>query len=116
MRIRLSGVVIDSIVDGPGLRFSVFTQGCPHGCPGCHNPHTHDSAGGYDADTDDLIAQMKADPLLSGVTLTGASPSPRRRLALSWQAAPARWGLTYGRTAAICMKRSPGWAPMQLRC
>ena len=43
---RIANTVSDSIVDGPGLRFTVFTQGCPHGCPGCHNPETHDPAGG----------------------------------------------------------------------
>ena len=74
MRIRLSGEVIDSIVDGPGLRLSIFTQGCPHRCPGCHNPHTHDFQGGYVSDTDALIARMKADPLLSGITLSGGEP------------------------------------------
>jgi len=74
VRIRLSGEVLDSIVDGPGLRFAIFTQGCPHRCLGCHNPHTHDMEGGYLTDTDTLIARMKADPLLSGITLTGGEP------------------------------------------
>ena len=43
---RIANTVNDSIVDGHGLRFAVFTQGCPHHCPGCHNPQTHDPAGG----------------------------------------------------------------------
>ena len=46
---RIANTVSDSIVDGPGLRFTVFTQGCPHRCPGCHNPDTHDPAGGREA-------------------------------------------------------------------
>ena len=46
MRISLSGVTGDSIVDGPGLRLTIFTQGCLHNCPGCHNPQTHDPNGG----------------------------------------------------------------------
>ena len=74
MNIRIAGVVNDSIVDGPGLRFSVFTQGCSHHCPGCHNPETHDPQGGHDEDTDALIAKMKKNPLLSGITLTGGDP------------------------------------------
>ena len=74
MIIRIAGVVNDSIVDGPGLRFSVFTQGCSHHCPGCHNPETHDPQGGHDEDTDALIAKMKKNPLLSGLTLTGGDP------------------------------------------
>lgn len=74
MNIRIAGVVNDSIVDGPGLRFSVFTQGCSHHCPGCHNPETHDPQGGHDEDTEALIAKMKKNPLLSGLTLTGGDP------------------------------------------
>ena len=46
--IRIAGTVGESIVDGPGFRYTVFTQGCPHHCPGCHNPQTHDFAGGKD--------------------------------------------------------------------
>ena len=57
MNIRIAGVVNDSIVDGPGLRFAVFTQGCSHHCPGCHNPETHDPHGGHDEDTEALIAR-----------------------------------------------------------
>ena len=38
--IRVFGTAPDSIVDGPGLRFAVFVQGCTHGCPGCHNPES----------------------------------------------------------------------------
>ena len=58
MQIRIAGIVNDSIVDGRGIRMAVFTQGCPHHCPGCHNPETHDPMGGKDADTRDIIAQM----------------------------------------------------------
>ena len=46
MRISLSGVTGDSIVDGPGLRLTIFTQGCLHHCPGCHNPQTPKAAPG----------------------------------------------------------------------
>jgi len=74
MEIRLAGVVPESIVDGPGYRLAVFVQGCPHGCPGCHNPKTHDPNGGYMGDTDEIIAQMGKNPLVRGVTLTGGEP------------------------------------------
>ncbi len=74
MEIRVSGLVNDSIVDGPGLRFSVFTQGCSHGCEGCHNPESHDFDGGTIRHTDEVIALMKKNPLLDGVTLTGGEP------------------------------------------
>ena len=45
---RIANWISDSIVDGPGLRLTVFTQGCPHRCPGCHNPETWDPAGGQE--------------------------------------------------------------------
>ena len=74
MEIRLAGIVEESIVDGPGYRMAVFVQGCPHGCPGCHNPMTHDPAGGYLADTDAIVAKLGKNPLVRGVTLTGGEP------------------------------------------
>ena len=55
---RIANTVSDSIVDGPGLRFTVFTQGCPHRCPGCHNPGTHDPAGGREVSVAELAAEL----------------------------------------------------------
>ena len=74
MKISLSGITGDSIVDGPGIRLTIFTQGCPHHCPGCHNPQTHDPKGGSWGDTDDIIAAMAENPLLDGITLSGGDP------------------------------------------
>ena len=74
MRFRLSGIVNDSIVDGPGLRLTVFLQGCPYACPGCHNPQTHDVMGGREADTEEVRAMLKKNPLLDGLTLSGGEP------------------------------------------
>ncbi|MDR0905992.1 MAG: anaerobic ribonucleoside-triphosphate reductase activating protein [Oscillospiraceae bacterium] len=71
---RVSGTVQDSIVDGPGLRFTVFTQGCPHGCEGCHNPQTHDFNGGSETTAAALTAQMLGNPLTDGLTLSGGEP------------------------------------------
>lgn len=71
---RIHHTLHDSIVDGPGLRFVVFTQGCPHACPGCHNPDTHDPAGGKDVPIEDIIADMRKNPLTDGLTLTGGEP------------------------------------------
>ena len=48
--IRLAGIIEDSIVDGPGIRFVIFVQGCPHKCKGCHNEHAQDFNGGFNAD------------------------------------------------------------------
>lgn len=74
MRISLSGVTGDSIVDGLGLRLTIFTQGCLHHCPGCHNPQTHDPEGGSWADTEDILAAAAENPLLDGITLSGGDP------------------------------------------
>lgn len=74
MELRTAGTVNDSIVDGPGIRFTIFTQGCPHNCEGCHNPQTHDFAGGELTDTDELLAKIKGNPLLDGVTFSGGEP------------------------------------------
>ena len=74
MKIRIAGTVNDSIVDGPGLRYVVFVQGCSHHCPGCHNPETWDFDGGKEIDTHDLVLEMIKNPLLSGLTLSGGEP------------------------------------------
>lgn len=73
-KLRISGIVPESIVDGPGLRYVVFTQGCPHGCPGCHNPQTHDFDGGFFMDTEEIARQAAENPLLAGVTFSGGEP------------------------------------------
>ncbi len=74
MKLRIAGTVNDSIVDGPGIRFTIFTQGCPHNCPGCHNPQTHDLNGGDLVDTAELLEKIKKNPLLDGVTFSGGEP------------------------------------------
>ncbi len=73
-KIRLSGIIEESIVDGPGIRFVIFSQGCPHHCKGCHNPQTFDPSGGYEYDTNNLIMKIKKNPLLKGVTFSGGEP------------------------------------------
>ena len=74
MDLRIAGTVSDSIVDGPGLRFTIFTQGCSHHCKGCHNPHTWSYDGGKIADLDELYETVAENPILSGVTLSGGEP------------------------------------------
>lgn len=73
-KLRLAGVIKESIVDGPGIRFVVFGQGCPHRCPGCQNPQTHDFDGGYETDTENILAAIAKNPLLKGITLSGGDP------------------------------------------
>lgn len=72
--LRVAGFESESIVDGPGLRFTVFFQGCPHHCPGCHNPETHSYEGGRLLSAEDILAKVLANELLSGVTFSGGEP------------------------------------------
>ena len=74
MQIRIFGLANDSIVDGPGLRLAVFTQGCPHHCPGCHNPESHTFDGGEIRDTEEILAMARDNFLLDGITLSGGDP------------------------------------------
>lgn len=74
MMLRLAGIVSESVVDGPGLRMVIFVQGCPHHCPGCHNPNSHDPGGGYEASTDAVIADLPDGKLVRGITLSGGEP------------------------------------------
>lgn len=74
MKIRIAGISNDSIVDGEGIRFTVFVQGCFRGCAGCHNPQTHDPSGGYEIEIDELIEKMKKNPILTGLTISGGEP------------------------------------------
>lgn len=74
MLIRIAGIEPESIVDGPGYRFAVFVQGCPHACPECHNPETHDFEGGKLVDAQEIIASLSKSPLVRGLTLSGGEP------------------------------------------
>ena len=73
-KLKLSGIERESIVDGPGIRYVIFVQGCPHHCEGCHNPQTHDFSGGYEEQSETLLGEIRKNPLLSGVTLSGGEP------------------------------------------
>ncbi|MBR0596525.1 anaerobic ribonucleoside-triphosphate reductase activating protein [Sinanaerobacter chloroacetimidivorans] len=72
--LRIAGIVRESIVDGPGLRFVIFAQGCPHRCKGCHNESTHDFEGGYLCTLEKIISEIDKNPLLTGVTFSGGEP------------------------------------------
>lgn len=72
--LRIAGTLEDSIVDGPGIRYVIFTQGCPHRCSGCHNPETHAFDGGKEADVEEILRKIRENPLASGVTFSGGEP------------------------------------------
>ena len=75
MKIRLAAdLQEDSIVDGEGIRTVIWTQGCSHNCPFCHNPNTHDFNGGELVDLDDVIERLENLRGQAGVTFSGGDP------------------------------------------
>lgn len=75
MTIRLAKELdFDSIVDGEGIRTVIWTQGCKHNCPFCHNPSTHSFSGGMNVDIEDIkktLAEIKGQ---TGITFSGGDP------------------------------------------
>lgn len=74
MTFKIAGITQNSIVDGPGMRLTIYTQGCNHHCKGCHNPETWDMNGGSYMDTDEVFDILVKDPLYDGITFSGGDP------------------------------------------
>ncbi|MBR5411973.1 MAG: anaerobic ribonucleoside-triphosphate reductase activating protein [Fibrobacter sp.] len=72
--LRIAGIEPESFVDGPGIRMTIFTQGCHHNCPGCQNPQTHDFNGGHFIEIDEILEMIEENPLLDGITFSGGDP------------------------------------------
>ena len=70
----LAGIVGDSIVDGPGIRTTIFCQGCPHHCPGCQNPETWAFGQGTPVAAAQILEIVQANRLCRGVTFSGGEP------------------------------------------
>ena len=92
--LQVAGFAGDSIVDGPGLRFTVFFQGCPHHCPGCHNPETWPFEGGTPFTPEQLIQMAKKNPLCRGITLSGGEPFAQAAACAALAREAHRKGLT----------------------
>ncbi len=73
--LQIAGIVNDSIVDGPGIRTTVFVQGCPLRCVGCQNPETWSTTGGRTVEVAHIVETLKANPLATGLTLSGGEPT-----------------------------------------
>ena len=72
--LELADIVNDSIVDGPGIRTTVFCQGCPHHCQGCHNPETWEFGCGTPMEEERIFEIIRRNPLCRGVTFSGGEP------------------------------------------
>ena len=73
-KIRIAGLTDDSIVDGKGFRFVIFTQGCLHHCKGCHNPETWAMDGGNIMNIEEIEEKIARNGLLDGITFSGGDP------------------------------------------
>ena len=67
-------MIEESIVDGPGVRFVIFAQGCIHNCKGCHNPQTFALDGGFLVTLDEVFKSISKNSLITGVTFSGGEP------------------------------------------
>ena len=94
LKVRIAGLEEESYVDGEGIRYAIFVQGCPHHCEGCHNPQTFDFDGGRLIEIDELLDRIKGNALLSGVTLTGGEPLCQLRSLTELARAVQGMGLT----------------------
>lgn len=72
--LRIADFEKESYVDGVGIRYTIFVQGCAHNCFGCHNPKTHSFDGGSEVLVEDIISDIKKNGLIDGVTLSGGDP------------------------------------------
>lgn len=71
---NLAGFYDESISNGIGWRAVVFVSGCPHNCPGCQNKVAQNFSYGQKFEKEELIAKMKENSILKGVTLSGGEP------------------------------------------
>ena len=74
---RYSGLIKNDITAAPGICVSFFTQGCPHHCPGCHNPETCDFNGGKEFTNDSLdeiIEALTAQNIQRDLCIMGGEP------------------------------------------
>lgn len=122
MNVKIAGVVKESIVDGPGFRYTVFTQGCPHRCPGCHNPGSHDPEGGSYKSVAEMVREMSENELIDGLTLSGGEPFCQAEACAELAKAAHSVGLNvwvfsgYTFEELLLSIDAPGWKALLYEC
>lgn len=71
---RIHQIIPRTAVDGPGVRFCLWVQGCSRHCKGCFNPGTWNPEGGTEMTVEALREQIAATPDIEGITLLGGEP------------------------------------------
>ena len=71
--LHILNIVEDTIVDGPGFRTTIYSSGCPHRCPGCHNPQSWNMKNGHPESIDVIFERIKNNPI-ANVTFSGGEP------------------------------------------
>ena len=74
---KYSGILYNDFSAAPGVSLTFFTQGCPHRCPGCHNPETWDFDGGKEFTTEvlnDIKKGLKANGIERTLCIMGGEP------------------------------------------
>lgn len=75
---RIAGLKLNDCIDGEGISVSLWTQGCPHRCPGCHNPETWSFDGGYEDETNEIrgkiVKALSAHNIQRNFSILGGEP------------------------------------------
>ena len=85
MNLKIAGSLRHSSINGPGVRYVLFFQGCPHHCRECQNPETWDMDGGREVSVSEITEEIRNTRYLDGVTFSGGDPmmQPEGLLCLS---------------------------------
>lgn len=110
MEIRIAGITRESVVDGPGIRLVIFTQGCPHDCPGCQNPETHDPTAGKLMDSSDIITLIERSRLIRGVTFSGGEPFLQAAALAELAVAVRHYGMDIVTYSGFLFEKLADWA------